>query len=484
MLELSEEKVYDIRKVYGKDKKSGEDFYNKWLREYPILKNEDVQKWIRNKINQFTDEGKNPKGFKITTYLRPLYQYCLFNKVENPTDLLDEVNMTVEINGKKGDIENGNLRLKTYINFLLDVIKDKNNKQKLQKLKDLKFRVMKNTGKVKIPNEVSVRNMIQGRIRSFYSSRGFQLSVKIKTKDSGKNVNEIDVDKEMIKRIKNNINNITYNLVCKFQTQTGLRINDILKELTNGKYVIENYKDGDFERYFIRNFETQKEKVVINFMPFTNELADMLSLTYPEIKDDLTKLDLSNLFITRNNKRIREVDYLDRLKLATKRAGIKGNMKTHLLRKYYITQIEDVKEISSKFRDHLEGHTTDYSDKTYNKNIRRIKWFFDNWKLIEESICVNGVIYGKTDKKVIKLDKRYKDIMEQLVETNKTNTELQNKLNSMEHKVEGFDQLFRILLEKQRYSEEIDEKHGIESTKVYKVMKKVFEEHFEKLSKK
>ena len=82
-------------------------------------------------------------------------------------------------------------------------------------------------------------------------------------------------------------------MLNKFQTLLGLRINDLLEELTSGKYEIEKYKD----RYFIRNFLTQKEQVILNFLIIPKEL-EILIKSVMNI-DDLTQLDLRKLFLTR-----------------------------------------------------------------------------------------------------------------------------------------------------------------------------------------
>jgi hypothetical protein len=41
-------------------------------------------------MDYYTNSGKDAKDFSITTYLKPLQQYCDYNEVDNPNKLLEE----------------------------------------------------------------------------------------------------------------------------------------------------------------------------------------------------------------------------------------------------------------------------------------------------------------------------------------------------------------------------------------------------------
>jgi hypothetical protein len=259
MKAISKEEEFNLSKIFGQKK------VDKWLRDYPIFKNNDVEKWIIDKIDKFTDEGKDAVKFAVTGYLKPLYQYCLYNRVEDPSELLTE------------GIDERNLRLKKYLkDFLMS------SKNDVEVYKKLGFR--------KQPSEVSVRNSIQSRIKSFYSNRGANVSYNMKSKKSGANIRELTLTKSIIKKVQNKLESSDYRLICKSESQMGLRISDILVELTSGKYIVEKYN----EHYFVRNFETQKRKVTINYLFFTKELEE--SLKANSGIDNLTQLDLTNLF--------------------------------------------------------------------------------------------------------------------------------------------------------------------------------------------
>lgn len=389
MIDITKSKEFSIKKVFGNEK------YTKWIDSYPIFENKDVQSWIIDMIDQYTDEGKNAERFVVSSYLKPLQQYCIFNQVDNPSDLLNEV------------IDIRNSRVKKYLKFLLDV------KQDDPKLKELEFRSNK------IPSDVTIRNMIQSRIKSFYSNRGKSVSFGMKTRKSGANKSELDLNQNIIKKIEAKLESINYRLICKFESQTGLRISDILEEMTNGKYNIEFHEK---KHYFIRQFETQKEKVIINWLFFTQELAELLQSTTKI--NDLTQLDLTTLFMTRNNTRINRNDYLDRLKKIIKELGIDGNIKTHSFRKFFCDEIDDGEDIDNKFNHHIEGREPNYRDEVYKKKLKNIKWYYKKWLNIEKKICITCIFYDNTAKGINELQDKYKNAIREIIEKDKEITEL------------------------------------------------------------
>lgn len=423
MMEIKKEDEIDIRKIYG-DKK-----YEKWLKEYPILENKDIRAWIINKIDQYTDEGKEASKFSITSYLKSIYQYCQFYQTENPSELLKE------------DIDERNRRFKKYMMFL------KNAKDGDPKLKELGFRINKETGIVKSPSEESIRNNLQGRIKSFYSNRGVPITYKLKSVKSGANINELVLNRTYIKLIQARLEAVNYRLLCKFESQTGLRINDILDELTSGKYEIEKYK----EHYFIRNFKTQKEMVIINYLFFTQELAELIQSATSET--DLTKLDLTKLFITRHGNTISANNYLERLKIIVKELGIKGNIKTHGLRKYFTSQISKNKKKLDDDRIiiHWEGREAPYRDQVYLTHIKDIDYYYKEWKKIETDICVDCIVYDKTNVEVVKLKEKILNLEEQRDIAIKNSKELRTDLNEMGKIVEVMEKYIFYKITEEKY---------------------------------
>ena len=415
MIDINKDKEFSLIKIFGNVN------FENWLKKYPILENKDVLSWIRDKIDKFTDEGKDAKKFSITMYLNALQQYCNYNEVNNPSKLLEET---------KVDMRNS--RVKKYLQFLL-----KYPKEKSEELAKIGFREIKKnkklTGKAKKPSNATIRNNIQAKIKSFYSNRGFPISYNLKSVKSGANKNELTLTKNIIKKIQSKLESANYRLICKFESQTGLRINDVLEELTNGNYGIENHQ----KHYFIRNFETQKEKVIINFLFFTKELTELIqSIT---AIDDLTKLDLKTLFLTRKNTRINKSDYLRRLKEIIKELGIDGNMKTHAFRKYFTDTIDNLEEKDDKFNKHLEGREPDYRDAVYIRSLKNIGKSYKKWLKIEKEICIDCIVYDDTYKDTKRHSKEILDLKEQIIKLKDQNDDMLRERSEFKEKIEKME---------------------------------------------
>lgn len=404
MLEISKNTDLNLKEIFGKHQKTKKFFVDIWEEKYPILKNEDVIIWLSKKINKFKKTGKDASKFSITTYLKPLQQYCNYNKVENPSNLLKE------------EVDKRTTRVMNYLDYLL---KETN----VENLKSLGFN--------KIPNRVSVINMIQSRIKSFYSARGMNITDGIVSEKRGMNVRELKMDKETVKLITPKLNSPRYRLAVKLQTQLGLRIGDVLDELTSGNYEMEQYK----QRYYIKNFRTTKKGIVIEFLFFTEELSNMIKSIYNT--KDLTKLDLTTLLKSRSGKPMNSTDYLLRLKKAVKELGIQGNMKTHAFRKYFSSQIRKNKEIDLEFREHLLAHTGVNLSEAYNNNLGDIEWFYNEWCKIESLICIDCILQDVTDEEVIKLREKNLKLEARMDKVLKDNITIKEQLEEQEQYRKG-----------------------------------------------
>lgn len=384
MIKISKENEFNLESIFGKEK------VKKWIKKYLILINKDIQKWLFDKIDKYSENGKNPSNFTLTTYINQLQNYCNFNQVLNPTELLKE------------EIDVRNLRVKKYLNFLLN---EKDEKE------------FKKIGFNKKPNHVSVTNMIQSRIKSFYSSRGCPISYGMDTANSGVNKNELNLTgefgKDIVRKIKTKLESPEFRLIVQFQTQLGLRINDVLQELKTGNYSIEKYKD----HYFIPNFKTMKYGIIINNLFFTTELTELLQTIYNI--DDLTKLDLTNILKTNRNTEIDQKSFLQRLKDVMKDLGIDGNLKTHTFRKYFSSQVRKCKKLDIEFKEHLMGHTSFNLSQSYNNNLRDIEWYYSQWKKIEILICIDCIIYDQTNVEVKNLKEKYDELIKENIEKDK-----------------------------------------------------------------
>ena len=370
---------YDFSLIYG------EKNWTKWNNQFPILKNNEIVSWIQDKIQQYTQGGKNPVKFQLRNYVDALQKYCNHYDA-TPEELLKE------------ELTDRNKRLQTYLTYLINGVDPKTNKPN---------------------NPVSIKNSYQAKIKSFFRSRGSIITYQLKTEKSGLNEDETNLNSKKINLIANALNSGEYRLILKLQALTGLRISDILEELTSGKYNIQEHQDENKEiRYYIKNFETQKEKVVIRYIFFPKELSDLfISVTN---KSDLTEIDLTTLFISRTTKekdkekqkRIAKGSYLTRIKEVYKNLEFKGNLKTHTFRTWFRSQVKR-SQVDNEFMEHLMGHEQSQLADAYNQDLKDIEWFLEQWLILEPFILINTKIVDKTNETIITLEQEILNLKKQ-----------------------------------------------------------------------
>jgi len=411
MLELKDYTINDLKTIFGTRKRDNKSYVDIWKEKYPIFENNDVFKWIIVKMKKFAQKpNKEPRDFNITSYINPLQKYCDFNNVSNPSELLKE------------NIDNRNKRVVDYLVHLINVEKK---------------------------NAVSVKNAYQSRIKSFYSARGSPITDGLETENEGLNHNEMNLNREKIQAILNMINNSNYKLTAKTQALLGLRIGDVLKELP--KYKIFKHK----EHFYIRNFLTIKENVRIKYVFFPNELTKLLQSIYQI--EDLRKLDLSSRFLkTRKSKNkgdkvILSSEYLRKLKVVTNKVYPNEVMRSHSFRKYFATQISRVNltkirndigsDVESNFKEHLLGHKVHYSTTVYNQILNDINQFYELWKPLEASLCIDCEIVNTTNQDILKLKEENVKLEEQINTLLKDSLEMKRVLVSLFTKAYDIDDL-------------------------------------------
>ncbi len=404
----------DLRKIYGyhrNDKDNGYR-YDKWLKDYPILNYECVNRWIQDKIQNYKSKGKDPSKFQLTNYVRPMQRYYEWVKEHDDDGVIEEPKELLNL-----PIDERNVLLKTYLTELIE----------------------------KGKSECSVKNAYQSRIKSFFSDRGAPISFGMKSLSSGKNKNEIIMLKNTLRLIEERLSP-QYKLIMKCQAQLGLRVSDVLEELTSGEYTIEKYKD----HYYIKGFITQKEKVKINYLFFPRELA-VLMKSVMGIRD-LTKLDLTKLFLSRykgSDNRIAHSNYLNRLKEVGDELGLEGNIKTHSFRKWFSTQARN-SDVDIEFREHLMGHKNQNLAKAYNNSLKDIEWYYKEWKKVEPNLLIDSKIVDKTDEEVIelkkknkKLEKRIEIVIEKNLEIEEKNIEIEEENKELKERLDGIENLIK-----------------------------------------
>jgi len=346
----------------------------KWESKYPIFLNGNVKQWVRDRVELYQNKGKNASNFPVTSILKHLQDYMNHYEIENVDDLLTE------------DIDNRSLRVQRYLVELLNVG----------------------------VNETSVKNAIQANVRSFYTNRGLPLKkTTLPSVGAGVNEDEYIFSRESLKLFQARLERAEYRVIFKLMALTGLRVGDVLEDngLTNGKYKIQKYKD----HYYVKNFRTMKEGVSINFVFLPHELANLMMAAYQV--SDLTKLDLTKVFMTKMGNRIRKRDFLSVIKSVGNKLGITENVKTHALRKYFSSAIAICEGCPDKFREHLLGHKQQLDQ--YLTNMKQISFAYKEWLKIERLVCIDCEIYDATNEEVLKLKEeniRLKQQIEMLLE--------------------------------------------------------------------
>ena len=157
---------------------------------------------------------------------------------------------------------------------------------------------------------------------------------------------------------------------------------------------------------------------------------------------------------TRNNTRIDQADYLRRLKDIVKELGIEGNMKTHCFRKYFTDTLDNVENKDEKFNKHLEGREPDYREAVYIRSLKSIKIFYNKWNNTEQEVCIDCIVYDKTNIKIKNIEAQYKEMVKQNIEKDKEITklkELGNKFSEMDKNMD------KVLEEFNAKNKEIDD---------------------------
>jgi hypothetical protein len=214
------------------------------------------------------------------------------------------------------------------------------------------------------------------------------------------------LEPDIMKRIFQAIPNLQYKLIFLFLQISGWRINDILLHLyesdknNNAKYQFKLYKSKtELEGYYyIENFITQKWLVQVNFLFLTHELEDMLKIVYNI--DDLTKLDCRKLFLNKFQHRISMTDFQKSIKDICQKLGINGNFKDGCIRKL-------VKNLTKRaglgdFGEHLIAHTQDELTNVYFTDLKKIDFFFKEWKKLEPSIVLESKVVNISNDQIEK----------------------------------------------------------------------------------
>ena len=408
-------KTINKHEKYSLDQLLSQEILVKFQKNYPIIKDESIRKWLEERVMVFAQKNHNPMKFNYEHNLSIMMDYCIYNEaIENPSQLLEE------------NVDQRNDRVNEYI-------------QALEKgwIPPRKYKHSKN---VKAKSKVSIYNSHAGTIRGFYRVHGLRITTYMPNV-KGTNEKEAILDRNIILGIIKKTTNPFYKLIFKMQSMLGLRISDVLDELTAShpqnpdipKYKLEKHKD----HYFIRNFETQKAKIVINFLFFPAELIqDIQKIT--TFEGNLIEFDFRTLFNSKwfniYGQKIKRQNVLKQLKHFAEDL-IESNVKTHCFRKYYEntirnTNLELPPKADAEFKTHLEGHHLDPVTYTYNQTLCNITEYYDLWRKIEPRLVIEHEIkfVEYTSETVLELTKEKKKMDHQM-------TVMMDKLEEQEQKL-------------------------------------------------
>lgn len=100
-----------------------------------------------------------------------------------------------------------------------------------------------------------------------------------------------------------------------------------------------------------------------------------------------------------------------KLKIVAKELYPNEVMRTHSFRKYFLTQISRINlteirkdigsDVEGNFKEHLLGHKVHYSSKVYNQILNDIYQFYELWKPLEASLCIDCEIIDNLTSKLI-----------------------------------------------------------------------------------
>lgn len=109
--------------------------------------------------------------------------------------------------------------------------------------------------------------------------------------------------------------------------------------------------------------------------------------------------------------------------------------------------MEDKEE---KFNKHLEGRESDYREKVYITSLRSIKTFYRKWNKTEQEICIDCIVYDKTNVEIKNLKAQYDDMIKQNIKKDKEIAELKELKEKMLIMDKNFDQLNKDMDDKEK----------------------------------
>lgn len=105
-------------------------------------------------------------------------------------------------------------------------------------------------------------------------------------------------------------------------------------------------------------------------------------------------------------------------------------------------------DVESYFKEHLIGHKVPYSNTTYQQIINHIEQYYELWKPLENSICIDCEIIDTTSQEILNLKEKYDSLIEETTKKDKELFELKEELNKLNKMTNIYDQNFEKLTNK------------------------------------
>lgn len=209
------------------------------------------------------------------------------------------------------------------------------------------------------------------------------------------------------------------------------------------KLKVDDFNKGYTERIcYIEGIRQKIERKGIRFQTFFNsEACDLINL-YLKTRPDNAPDD-AWLFVSKQKRNGKygqiKSHFADNLKDVCNKLGI-NNITSKSFRRWFNTELK--KYIPVEVVERMMGHKTAVSSKyqmLFDNEATFIKKYIDKYE--QYTLLGNGGRkLGKVDERVKKVEDQNKQLIEQLAETNKSNKELENKINEMGKIVEVMEQ--------------------------------------------
>jgi len=103
------------------------------------------------------------------------------------------------------------------------------------------------------------------------------------------------------------------------------------------------------------------------------------------------------------------------------------------------------------------GHMGQNLSQSYNNNLQDIEWFFKQWVQIEQLVCVDCIVYDRTNKTIIKLETEIANLKDQKEIVIAENVKIMKRMDNMESKFRILEEAIKKGLLKENFGVDVDD---------------------------